>query len=133
MGPDGVVGIAVDGFLNGVLVGVGRVGEGALVTLPAVFQGRLILLAMQGGATLEVNLGAVQRKRARIIGSLLRPLPLAEKVALNEQFKSFALDRFADGRLISVIDSVYPLEQAPEAHRRMESNANIGKIVLRVA
>jgi putative PIG3 family NAD(P)H quinone oxidoreductase len=94
--------------------------------------GRLILLAMQGGATVEVNLGGVQRKRARIIGSVLRPLPLAEKVALTNAFKEFALDRFADGRLIPVIDSVYDLADAPAAHRHMESNANIGKIILRV-
>lgn len=94
--------------------------------------GRLIILAMQGGGTLEVNLGAIQRKRLRIIGSVLRPLPLAEKVALTERFKAFALERLADGRLVPVIDRVYDLSEAPEAHRRMESNANIGKLVLRV-
>lgn len=94
--------------------------------------GRLIILAMQGGGTLEVNLGAIQRKRLRIIGSVLRPLPLAEKVALTERFKAFALERLADGRLVPVIDRVYDLAEAPEAHRRMESNANIGKLVLRV-
>ncbi len=94
--------------------------------------GRLILVAVQGGARLEVNLGAIQAKRARVIGTMLRPLPLAEKVEITEQFTAFALPRFADGRLISVIDSVYTLERAGEAHRRMAANANIGKIILRV-
>ncbi len=95
--------------------------------------GRLILVAQQGGGTLEIELGAIQRKRLRVIGTGLRPLPLDEKVALVERFKDFALARFADGRLAPVVDRVYPLEDAPEAHRYMASNANVGKIVLRVA
>jgi len=94
--------------------------------------GRLILVAAQGGAKLEIHLGAIQSKRLRIIGSMLRPLPLAEKVSLTEQFETYALERFADGRLVPVVDSVYDLRDAPAAHRYMESNANIGKIVLRV-
>ena len=94
--------------------------------------GRLILLAMLGGGRLEINLGAIQRKRLRIIGSLLRPLPLEEKVALTAQFTEFALPLLADGRLAPVIDSVYTLDEVAAAHRRMEANANIGKIVLRV-
>lgn len=94
--------------------------------------GRLILVAAQGGFKVEANLGVIQAKRARVIGTMLRPLPLEEKIALTQDFKAFALPRFADGRLISVIDSVYTLEQAAEAHRRMASNANIGKIILRV-
>ncbi|HZS86605.1 MAG TPA: NAD(P)H-quinone oxidoreductase [Chloroflexota bacterium] len=99
-----------------------------------VTAGRLIILAMQGGGTLEqVNLGVIQRKRIRVIGSVLRPLPLEEKIDLTARFAEFAMDRFADGRLISVVDRVYPWDEAPEAHRYMESNANIGKIVLRVS
>ena len=94
--------------------------------------GRLIILSSMGGATVEINLGALQAKRARLIGSTLRPLPLDEKVALTRVFAAFALPRLADGRLRPVIDRVYDLAEAPEAHRYMESNANIGKIVLRV-
>jgi len=97
-----------------------------------VVGGRLILVAQQGGGALEIELGAIQRKRLRVIGTGLRPLPLEEKVALTERFKAFALDRFASGRLAPVVDRVYPLREAPEAHRYMASNANIGKIVLRV-
>ncbi len=97
-----------------------------------VVGGRLILVAQQGGGQLEIELGAIQRKRLRVIGTGLRPLPLEEKVALTERFKAFALARFADGRLAPVVDSVYLLEEAPDAHRYMASNANIGKIVLRV-
>jgi len=67
-----------------------------------------------------------------VIGTGLRPLPLEEKVALTARFKAFALDRFAGGRLVPVVDRVYALEDAPDAHRYMASNANVGKIVLRV-
>jgi len=97
-----------------------------------VVGGRLILVSQQGGGKLEIELGAIQRKRLCVIGTGLRPLPLTEKVALTERFKGFALDRFADGRLVPVVDRVYPLEDAPDAHRYMASNANVGKIVLRV-
>ena len=92
--------------------------------------GRLIILATQGGGTVEANLGAIQRKRLRIIGTLLRPLPLAEKIEITRQFTEFALPRLADGRIVPVIDSVFPLEEAPAAHRHMESNANVGKILI---
>jgi putative PIG3 family NAD(P)H quinone oxidoreductase len=94
--------------------------------------GRLILVAMQGGSTVQTDLAPVQRKRARVIGTMLRPLPLHEKIALSAAFGEFAWPRFADGRLQPVIDRVFELQDAPEAHRYMASNANIGKIVLRV-
>jgi putative PIG3 family NAD(P)H quinone oxidoreductase len=94
--------------------------------------GRLILVAQQGGGSVQVDLGAVQRKRLRVIGTGLRPLPLQEKVALTEAFWHFARDRFADGRVVPEIDRVFDWTEAPDAHRYMESNANIGKIVLRV-
>jgi NADPH:quinone reductase-like Zn-dependent oxidoreductase len=94
--------------------------------------GRLILVSALGGTAVNLNLGAIQAKRARVFGTMLRPLPLSEKITLVEQFKDFALQRFADGRLRAIVDRVYSLEEAPEAHRYMKSNANIGKIVLRV-
>lgn len=94
--------------------------------------GRLILVAAQGGTRVAVDLGAVQRKRLRVIGTTLRPLPWPEKFALTAALGAFALPRFADGRLQPVIDRVYDLQDAPEAHRYMASNANIGKIILRV-
>jgi tumor protein p53-inducible protein 3 len=92
----------------------------------------LILVSALGGTSTKLDIGALQAKRARIIGTMLRPLPLAEKIALVDQFKGFALPRFADGRLKSIVDRVYTLAEAPDAHRYMQSNANVGKIVLRV-
>lgn len=94
--------------------------------------GRLVLLSQLGGGALQINLNAIQAKRLRVIGSGLRPLPLDQKIVLTRDVAAFALPRFADGRLVPVVDRVYPWDQAPDAHRYMASNANIGKIVLRV-
>lgn len=99
----------------------------------AVIGGRLVLVAQQGGGKLEIELGAIQRKRLKVIGTGLRPLPLAQKAALTADFAAYALPRFADGRLTPVVDRVYDWSEAPEAHRYMASNANVGKIVLRVS
>ena len=58
--------------------------------------------------------------------------PLAQKVALTQEFAREALPRFADGSLRPVIDSVYPIGEVAAAHAATEANANTGKIVLRV-
>jgi tumor protein p53-inducible protein 3 len=94
--------------------------------------GRLILIGMLGGSRLEVDLAAIQQKRLRVIGTTLRPLPLETKIALTREFSTFALPRFASGQLRAVIDRVYSWKDAAEAHRAMESNLNMGKIVLRI-
>jgi tumor protein p53-inducible protein 3 len=69
-------------------------------------------------------------RRIRILASSLRSLDMAGKIYLTKRFAAFTLPRFADGRLIPVIDSVFDWTEAGSAHRRMESNANLGKIVL---
>jgi NADPH:quinone reductase-like Zn-dependent oxidoreductase len=56
----------------------------------------------------------------------------ARKIRLTGHFASFALPRFADGRLEPIVDSVFDWHEVGDAHLRMESNANIGKIILRV-
>ena len=95
-------------------------------------EGRLILVSMLGGSTLQLDLAALQRKRIRVIGTTLRPLPLERKIALTLDFARFALPRFAAGSLSPVIDRVFDWANAGEAHRYMALNQNIGKIVLRV-
>jgi NADPH:quinone reductase-like Zn-dependent oxidoreductase len=79
-----------------------------------------------------IDLGYVMRRRLHITGSTLRARTLEEKADITRRLMEFALPRFADGRLVPVVDSVYPLSQASEAHRYMETNANFGKIILRV-
>ncbi len=95
--------------------------------------GRLVLIATMGGGSAELDLRAVLTKRLRIVGSTLRARPLAEKADLTAAFVRDVLPGFADGRFRPLVDSVFPLERAADAHRRMASNANVGKIVLTVA
>ena len=70
------------------------------------------------------------RRRLTLTGSTLRARSLAFKTALAETLLREVWPHVEAGRLKPVIDSVYPLEDAAEAHRRMESGDHIGKIVL---
>ncbi len=94
--------------------------------------GRLVLIGQMSGGKTEVDLGYVMRRRLHITGTTLRPRTVAEKTDLTRRLTEFALPRFADGRLVPVVDRIYPITQAAEAHRYMETNRNFGKIVLRV-
>ena len=95
--------------------------------------GRLILISTLGGPKVEkVNLLALISKRIQVTGTTLRARSVDYKIRLTEDFARFALPRFRDGRLKPVIDKVFSWESVREAHRRMEENRNIGKIVLRV-
>lgn len=95
-------------------------------------EGRIIVISTLSGGNVAMNLGALMGKRAQVIGTTLRGRPLGQKTALTRAFATFALHRFASGRVQPVIDTIYPLAHAAEAHRRMASNANIGKLILRV-
>jgi tumor protein p53-inducible protein 3 len=94
--------------------------------------GRLVVIGMMGGAQAELNLARLLVRRQSVIGSTLRSRPVAEKAAIVRAFR----DRFGAaleaGRLRPVVDTVLPLADAAEAHRRMQASAHFGKIVLRV-
>jgi tumor protein p53-inducible protein 3 len=95
--------------------------------------GRLILISALGGVKVaEVNLAPLLAKRIHVIATTLRARSVAYKAQLVRDFTQFAWKRFADGRLRPIIDRVWPWTQVREAHRYMEENRNIGKIVLRV-
>jgi putative PIG3 family NAD(P)H quinone oxidoreductase len=94
--------------------------------------GRLALIGVMGGRKGEIDLGAVLVKRLSILGSTLRPRPIAEKAAIIRSFEQTAMPHFAAGRIVPLIHRVYPLEQAAEAHRAMEASEHFGKLVLRV-
>ena len=94
--------------------------------------GRLVIIGLLGGAKAELNIGRLMVKRQRVIGSVLRARPVAEKAALTASFKKEVLHRFETGELKPVIDTVLPLSEIAEAHRLMEANANTGKIVITV-
>jgi NADPH2:quinone reductase len=94
--------------------------------------GRLVVVGLVGGTRAEIDLGQLLNRRLHVIGTLLRPRPVEEKMALTAAFERVVLPRFASGRLHPVIDRVLPLAEAAEAHRLIEANAVVGKIVLRV-
>jgi NADPH2:quinone reductase len=73
------------------------------------------------------------QRRLTITGSTLRPRPVAFKQEIKAQLLQHIWPRLADGRLRPVVDRVFPLEQAGQAHAYMESGQQIGKIVLSVA
>ena len=86
-----------------------------------------------GGAKVErVDLRQILSRRLQIIGTTLRARSVEEKIRLTRQFADFSLPRFADGRLIPVIDKVWNWQDANQAHNYMEQNQNIGKIILTV-
>ena len=94
--------------------------------------GRMVLVGTMGGDKVETNLGLLMPKRLRVHGTVLRPRPLEEKIALTHQFKRHVLPLIADARVQPVVDRTFPLEEASGAHEYMETNANFGKIVLTI-
>jgi len=85
-----------------------------------------------GSGNASFTLGKMLYKRARLIGTVLRARPLEEKAAISRQFAREMLPLFDEELLRPVIDRHFSIDEVVDAHRYMESNANIGKIVLDV-
>lgn len=95
--------------------------------------GRLVLLALLGGNKVErFNLLELLSKRLQITASTLRSRDREYQSRLTGDFAEFGLTLLANGRLKPVIDKVYPWGEVVQAHQRMESNQNVGKIVLSI-
>ncbi len=92
--------------------------------------GRLVIIAVQGGIDSKIDAGAVLRRRLTITGSTLRPRPLAFKAAIAAALRRNVWPWMAAGRVKPVIYKVFPAAQAAQAHTLMESNQHIGKLVL---
>ncbi|MFN8451568.1 MAG: NAD(P)H-quinone oxidoreductase [Anaerolineae bacterium] len=95
--------------------------------------GRLMLIGFLGGASGDLSLGAIMGKSLTITSTTLRRTPLPQKITLTQAFVSKGLPLIESGRIAPVLDRVFPLEQANEAHRYMQNNSNFGKIVLTIA
>ncbi|MDN0073503.1 NAD(P)H-quinone oxidoreductase [Crenobacter sp. SG2303] len=91
--------------------------------------GRLVVIGVMGGSNGQLNLGQLLMKRLRVQGSTLRSQPLEVKAQLTQRL-SERLDDFRSGRLRFTLDSRFDIADVAAAHRHMESNANLGKIVL---
>jgi NADPH2:quinone reductase len=94
--------------------------------------GRIVIIALLGGAKATVNLGDVLRRRLTITGSTLRPRPVAFKAAIAASLKEKVWPLLEAGKIKPVIFKTFPLAQAAEAHTLMESSTHVGKIVLQV-
>ena len=92
--------------------------------------GSIVLIGVMGGITAEINLATMMVKRQRIIGSVLRSRPVAEKASIINQFEQTVVPLFASGTIKPLIHATYPLSQAAEAHELMENGGHFGKIVL---
>lgn len=92
--------------------------------------GRLAIIAVQGGVKAEVNAGLVLRKRLTITGSTLRPRSVEFKAAIAKALKEKVWPLMARGAVKPVIHSTFAAADAARAHALMESNSHIGKIVL---
>src|SRR3954471_21603627 len=95
-------------------------------------EGRHVSIAVQRGASAEVQIFDIMRRRLTLTGSTLRPRPVEFKTMVADEIAKTVWPYVEGGRLRPVIDSTFPLVQANAAHERMEAGKNIGKIVLEV-
>jgi NADPH2:quinone reductase len=94
--------------------------------------GRIHQIAFQTGSKVTVDLMRLMLKRVTLSGSTLRPRTMEVKGRLARGLEELVWPLLAKGQVKPVIDSTFPLAEASEAHRRMEKNAHIGKIILTV-
>ena len=92
--------------------------------------GRLVIIAVQGGVEAQIDAGVVLRRRLTITGSTLRPRPVEFKSAIARSLEARVWPWIEAGRIKPVIHQVFPAAQAAQAHTLMESNQHIGKLVL---
>jgi len=94
--------------------------------------GRLVFIAVLGGSKTELDIGEVLRRRLTLTGSTLRPRPVEFKGAIAKSLREQIWPLIEAGKIKPVIYKTFPLAQASEAHKLMESSQHIGKIVLAV-
>ena len=95
-------------------------------------EGRLVFIASLGGAKAEIDIFEIQRQRIVITGSTLRPRPVEFKGGIARSLREKIWPLIEAGKIKPVIYKTFPLAQASEAHRLMETSTHIGKIVLSV-
>jgi putative PIG3 family NAD(P)H quinone oxidoreductase len=93
-------------------------------------RGRLVQIAVQKGVEATVNLVRVMHKQLTVTGSTLRPRPVAEKGAIAADLREHVWPLLESGKVKVLVDRVFPLAQAADAHRYLESGEHIGKLML---
>jgi len=92
--------------------------------------GTIVQVGVMGGGSTQINLGSLLPKRAHLIGTVLRARPLEEKVAASLRFAAEVVPAIEAGVVRPVIDRRYPIDQIADAHRYLETNASIGKVLI---
>jgi NADPH2:quinone reductase len=98
----------------------------------AAMHGRIVNIAFLKGSKVEVDLLPIMMKRLTLTGSTLRPRSVAEKATIARALEAKVWPLLAQGKIRPQIYKTFPLAEAAEAHRLMESSAHVGKIVLQV-
>ena len=96
----------------------------------AAVEGRVVTISLLGGSRAEINMGMVLVKRLTLTGSTLRSRSIAQKAAVADAVRKNVWPLLAAGKVRPVIFATFPLAEASEAHRLMETSNHIGKIVL---
>lgn len=92
--------------------------------------GTVVQVGLMGGGVATVNVGLLLTKRIRWIGTTLRSRPIERKIAISQRFIDEVLPLFDSGALAPVIDSRFAFDDIADAHRRIEADANVGKIIV---
>jgi putative PIG3 family NAD(P)H quinone oxidoreductase len=98
----------------------------------AALEGRVVVISLLGGSRAEINLGTILTKRLTLTGSTLRTRTVAQKAEVAAAVRKNIWPLLAAGRVRPVIHATFPLAEAGEAHRLMETSNHIGKIVLTI-
>jgi NADPH2:quinone reductase len=143
LGADRVVNYKTEDFVAATKEATG--GKGVNVTLDmvggdyternlvaAAEDGRIVQIATLGGADVKINIARLMMKRVTLTGSTLRPRTREVKAGFARALEEKVWPLLAAGKVKVVIDSTYPLAKAADAHRRLETSAHVGKIVLTV-
>ena len=143
LGADVVVDYGSADFLEAVAAATG--GRGVDVVLDVVggdyldrnvralrVGGTIVQVGVMGGGRTQIDLGALLPRRAHLVGTVLRARPLEEKAAASQRFAAEVVPAIEAGAVRPVIDRRYPITEIAEAHRYLETNQSIGKVVIDV-
>lgn len=117
---------------HGVDVILDVLGAGGLAENLAMLadDGRLVVIGLQQGRRGEIDLSALMAKRAAVLGTTLRSRPLDQKVAIMDGVRRHVWPFVEDGSVHPVVHARVPFDEAPEAHRLLESGEAFGKVLL---
>jgi putative PIG3 family NAD(P)H quinone oxidoreductase len=143
LGADRAINYKTEDFVAVVKEETGKVGVNLILDMvagdyvdrnydAAAVDGRIVQIATLNGPKITANIAKVMVKRLTHTGSTLRPRSNADKAAMVAAIEAKVMPLLREGRVKPLMDSAFPLEKAADAHRRMETSAHIGKIVLEV-